>query len=101
VKTSEEAASDMSDNMSAATLIDTTIIGAGWSGLIAALRLAQADKKVLVLEARERIGGRAFTHTWNKETAATNARTAAPNAEGTVWATDLCVERRATTHLQC
>lgn len=91
----------MSDEMSAATLIDTTIIGAGWSGLLAALRLAQAGNKVLVLEARERIGGRAFTHTWNKETAATNARTAAPNAEGTVWGMDLCVEWTDKAHAWC
>lgn len=40
----------------------TLVIGAGWSGLIAALRLAEAGRRVTVIEARERIGGRAFTH---------------------------------------
>ncbi|KAH9831769.1 amine oxidase [Rhodofomes roseus] len=43
--------------------LDTIIIGAGWSGAVAARQLAQSGYKVLVLEARERIGGRARTHT--------------------------------------
>lgn len=47
---------------------DVLIIGAGWSGLTAALRLSQAGRKVIVVEARERIGGRAFTHSWNDKT---------------------------------
>ncbi|MEX8546802.1 MAG: flavin monoamine oxidase family protein [Mucilaginibacter sp.] len=40
---------------------DTIIIGAGAAGLITALELAKAGKKVIVLEARNRIGGRCFT----------------------------------------
>ena len=40
---------------------DTIIIGAGAAGLITALELAKAGKKVLALEARNRIGGRCFT----------------------------------------
>lgn len=40
---------------------DTVVIGAGVSGLTAARFLAQADHRVVVLEARDRIGGR--THT--------------------------------------
>ncbi|EPQ30025.1 uncharacterized protein PFL1_02698 [Pseudozyma flocculosa PF-1] len=47
---------------------DVLIIGAGWSGLSAALRLSQAGRKVVVVEARQRIGGRAFTHSWNDDT---------------------------------
>uniref|UniRef100_A0AAU7NIB1 Monoamine oxidase 1 n=1 Tax=Ustilago esculenta TaxID=185366 RepID=A0AAU7NIB1_9BASI len=52
----------------AGNILDVLIIGAGWSGLSAALKLSQAGRKVAVLEARERIGGRAFTHTWSDKT---------------------------------
>jgi monoamine oxidase len=38
---------------------DVVVVGAGFAGLTAALRLKQAGKSVLVLEARNRIGGRA------------------------------------------
>lgn len=50
-------------------LTDALVIGAGWSGLMASLKLAQAGKRVIVLEARTRIGGRAFTHSWDDGTA--------------------------------
>jgi monoamine oxidase len=40
---------------------DVIIIGAGASGLIAALELAQTGKKVALLEGRNRIGGRIHT----------------------------------------
>lgn len=42
-------------------VIDTVVIGAGVSGLTAARLLAQAGQRVLVLEARDRIGGRTCT----------------------------------------
>lgn len=42
-------------------VFDTIIIGAGWAGAVAARDLAQAGRSVLVLEARDRIGGRART----------------------------------------
>ncbi|HNO25777.1 MAG TPA: FAD-dependent oxidoreductase [Leptospiraceae bacterium] len=44
---------------------DVIVIGAGVSGLAAAFDLIQAGKKVIVLEGRDRIGGRQWTdRTW-------------------------------------
>ena len=43
--------------------LDVAIIGAGGAGLTAARQLAAAGLRVMVLEARDRIGGRAFTDT--------------------------------------
>jgi len=40
---------------------DVCVVGAGYSGLTAALRLHQNGKSVVVLEARDRIGGRIWT----------------------------------------
>lgn len=37
------------------------VVGAGYAGLTAARRLSQADKSVVVLEARDRVGGRVWT----------------------------------------
>jgi len=41
---------------------DVLVIGAGAAGLAAAAELARAGRSVLVLEARDRIGGRCLTH---------------------------------------
>ncbi|ORX33627.1 flavin-containing amine oxidoreductase [Kockovaella imperatae] len=42
-------------------VFDTIIIGAGWSGAVAAKHLSSKGRSVLVLEARDRVGGRADT----------------------------------------
>jgi monoamine oxidase len=40
---------------------DVCVVGAGYAGLTAARRVSQAGKSVVVLEARDRIGGRIWT----------------------------------------
>lgn len=41
---------------------DCCVIGAGFAGLAAARRLADAGQSVVVIEARDRVGGRVWTH---------------------------------------
>ncbi|MFC9552780.1 flavin monoamine oxidase family protein [Rhodococcus sp. NPDC056960] len=41
--------------------VDCCVVGAGFAGLTAALRVKQAGQSVALLEARNRIGGRTFT----------------------------------------
>ncbi|CAF0975280.1 unnamed protein product [Rotaria sp. Silwood1] len=43
------------------TNFDVIIIGAGFTGLMAARELSFRNRKVLIIEARDRIGGRTFT----------------------------------------
>jgi len=47
----------------AARSADVIVVGAGLAGLTAARRIAQAGRSVLVLEARDRVGGRTLNHT--------------------------------------
>jgi monoamine oxidase len=42
--------------------VDVVVVGAGFAGLTAAYNLMRAGKSVLVLEARDRVGGRVHAH---------------------------------------
>ncbi|MGW7534062.1 flavin monoamine oxidase family protein [Amycolatopsis sp. NPDC054798] len=49
------------DTRSKAVSVDVVVVGAGFAGLSAAERLVSTGKSVLVLEGRDRVGGRSFT----------------------------------------
>ena len=51
----------MTDDRRLTTIADTIIIGAGAAGLAAALELHDAGHDAIVLEARDRVGGRTWT----------------------------------------
>lgn len=45
-------------------MYDCVVVGAGYAGLSAAKSLTENNKKVLLLEARDRVGGRSWTKTY-------------------------------------
>jgi monoamine oxidase len=49
--------------VAASGIVDVVIIGAGAAGIAAARRLAAAGRRIAVLEAADRVGGRCFTDT--------------------------------------
>jgi monoamine oxidase len=49
-------------NTKANLTADVCVVGAGFAGLAAALRLKQAGARVVLLEARRQVGGRSWTH---------------------------------------
>ncbi|TDZ30975.1 putative flavin-containing monoamine oxidase A [Colletotrichum spinosum] len=50
-----------SDSVTVETNFDVIVVGGGFSGIMAAYNLTQAGHKTLVLEARDRIGGRSWS----------------------------------------
>lgn len=59
----KSTAAAFDDNVTPQERYDVVVAGAGVSGLVAARELARAGKSVLVLEARDRAGGRTWTQT--------------------------------------
>jgi monoamine oxidase len=53
----------IADGVNRPMTYDAIVVGAGAAGIAAARRLHDAGKRVILLEARTRIGGRAWTHT--------------------------------------
>lgn len=53
--------SDPAKSGAVAATVDVIVVGAGAAGLAAAQRLERAGRRVLVLEARDRVGGRVHT----------------------------------------
>ncbi len=57
------AASAATSSGSLPKSVDVVVVGGGISGLVAARKIAAKGKSVLVLEARNRVGGRVLNHT--------------------------------------
>ena len=77
--------------MSTENFYDAIVVGAGAAGLIAAWELVQAGKKVAVVEARNRIGGR--IHTIVDENFSMPAETGAEFVHGDLKLTQLLLKK--------
>lgn len=62
IATAEAAVASGSLQGSLPKSVDVVVVGGGISGLVTARDLAQKGKRVLVLEARDRVGGRTLNH---------------------------------------
>lgn len=60
---------------------DVVIVGAGLAGLMAARELCAAGKSVVVLEARDRVGGRTLSHTLGDDTIDLGAQWVGPGQD--------------------
>src|ERR1700733_1232474 len=56
------AASAGAGSRKPAKRVDVVVVGAGLAGLVAATQLTSSGRSVLVLEARDRVGGRVWNH---------------------------------------
>ena len=50
--------------MGESEIFDVVVIGAGFAGLVAARDLIEAGRRVVVLEGRDRAGGRTYSSTF-------------------------------------
>ena len=57
------AAPALAGTRQAPGMLDAIVVGAGAAGIAAGRRLAAANKRFLIVEATDRIGGRCFTDT--------------------------------------
>src|SRR6266498_3526179 len=79
---------------------DVLVLGAGAAGLAAAQQLSQAGLRVIVIEARDRVGGRIFTQHVQGHPLLSGGRpwgNSAPSSIGNGWPGTCCVKIRPPT----